>query len=200
MINFSAQIISIIFHPAVISVVTPFVLFFLIEHKISYSLFWFFYPLFFIALVILFTLYGMRRKMFSDFDVTNRAERKPLYLFVIILSVIYLILLFLFGGPKSFMALGLGVLIGAVIFEMINRRLKASVHVAAVAAFMCTLALLYGGFYLLLPLLIPLIAWSRIHMKRHTFSEAVTGGTVGIFLTVTIYLVIEYILHTYGGA
>lgn len=198
MINRSAQFISVLFHPAVISVATPFVLFFLIEHEITYSVFWFFYPLFFVILVILFTLYGMRRKMFSDFDVTKRAERKPLYLFVIILSVIYIVLLILFGGPKSFMVLGVGVLAGAILFEMINRKLKASVHVAAVSAFMCTIALLYGGFYLLLPFLIPVIAWSRIHMKRHTFSEALTGGVVGIFLTVIIYLVVEYILYLYG--
>lgn len=196
--NLSAQFISILFHPAVISIATPFVLFFLVEHEVPYSLFWVFYPLFFIGLVILFTLYGMKKKMFSDFDVTKRAERKPLYVFVIILSIIYISLLFLFGGPKSFMVLGIGVLGGAIVFEMVNRRLKASVHVAAVSAFMCTLALLYGGFYLLLPLLIPLIAWSRIHMKRHTFSEALTGGIVGIFLTVTMYLVIEYILYLYG--
>lgn len=198
MINISAQLISIIFHPAVISIATPFVLFFLVEHEASYSLLWFFYPLVFVVFVIVFTLYGMKMKMFSDFDVTKRKERRPLYFFVIFLSFLYLLLLVLFHGPKSLMVLGVGVLIGAIIFELVNRRLKASVHVASVSAFMCTLALLYGGVFFFLPLLVPVIAWSRIHMKRHTFSEALMGGVVGTFLTVVIYLVIEYILYLYG--
>lgn len=198
MINTSAKFISILFHPAVISIATPFILIFLVEHKVSYSFLWFFYPLIFVGIVVLFTLYGMKIKMFSDFDVTKRKERKPLYFFVIILSLVYLILLLLFHGPKSLMFLGVGVLVGALIFELVNRRFKASVHVAAVSAFFCVLALLYGGFFFLFLLLIPLIAWSRIHLKRHTYSEAIIGGTVGIFLTVTIYLVVEYILYLYG--
>ncbi len=87
---------------------------------------------------------------------------------------------------------------GAIIFEMVNKKLKASIHVAAVSAFLCVLALLYGGLFLFLPLLIPVIAWSRIHMKRHTFSEAVVGGSVGVGITIIIYLVVEYIIYLYG--
>lgn len=198
MITFSAQIISILFHPAVISIATPIILIFFIKREVPYSAFWVLYPLFFVGIAIVFTYLGVRTKLFSDFDVTKRQERKPLYFFVILISVLYITFLFVFGGPKSLMILGVGVLIGAIIFELVNKKLKASIHVAAVSAFMCVLALLYGGIFLLLPLLIPVIAWSRIHMKRHTFSEALVGGSVGIGLTVAIYLVVEYIIYLYG--
>lgn len=198
MITFAAQIISTIFHPAVISIATPVILIFFVEREVPYHIFWFFYPLVFLAAVIVFTYIGVKTRLFSDFDVTKRSERKPLYFFVILVSILYLILLLLFDGPKSLIVLGIGVLIGAIIFELVNRKLKASIHVAAVSAFMCVLALLYGGVFIFLPLLIPVIAWSRIHMKRHTFSEAVVGGSVGIGLTAGIYLVVEYILYLYG--
>lgn len=198
MINLTAQLISILFHPAVLSILTPVFLILFVPREISYSMYWIFYPLIFVGIVSLFTLYGLKTKMFSDFDVTKRKERGPLYGFVITLSVIYIAFLFLFHGPKSLIVLGFGVLIGAVIMELINRKLKASVHVAAVSAFMCTLALLYGGILFVLPVFIPIVAWSRLHMKRHTLSEAITGGIIGTLITVIFFLVIEYILHIYG--
>lgn len=198
MINLAAQLISIIFHPAVLSVITPALLIIFIPRDVPYSLYWIFYPLFFVIVVSLFTLYGIKKKLFSDFDVTKRKERGPFYAFVIILTVIYVSILLLLNGPKSLVILGIGVLIGAIILEIINRKLKASVHVAAVAAFMCTLALLFGGLFLLLPILIPIVAWSRIHMNRHTLSEAVIGGIIGTSITLILFLVIEYILYLYG--
>ncbi len=198
MITFTAQFISLLFHPAVISIATPVILMFFIDREIPYPAFWVLYPLVFVGIVILFTYLGVKIKLFSDFDVTKRQERKPLYFFVIVVSILYIILLLAFNGPKSLMILGVGVLIGAIIFELVNKKLKASIHVAAVSAFLCVLALLYGGIFLFLPLLIPVIAWSRIHMKRHTFSEALVGGSVGVGLTLVIYLVVEYIIYLYG--
>lgn len=198
MITIAAQIISILFHPAVLSVLTPIFLVLFIPREVPYPAYWVFYPLIFVALVSLFTLYGIRTKLFSDFDVTKRRERGPFYAFVISLSVLYIIFLFLFNGPKSLIVLGLGVLLGAIIMEIVNKKLKASIHVAAVSAFMCTLALLYGGLFLLLPIFIPIVAWSRLHMKRHTMSEAISGGIIGTTITVILFLVIEYILYLYG--
>lgn len=198
MIHFTAQIISILFHPAVLSVLTPIFLILFVPREVPYSAYWIFYPLFFVLLVSLFTLYGIRTKMFSDFDVTRRRERGPFYAFVIGMAILYIVFLLLFNGPVSLIVLGIGVLSGAVIMEFINRKLKASVHVAAVSAFMCTLALLYGGVFLLLPIFIPIVAWSRLHMKRHTLSEALVGGVIGAVVTVVLFLVIEYILYFYG--
>lgn len=198
MINFTAQIISLLFHPAVLSVVTPVFLILFIPREVPYSAYWVFYPLVFVLIVSLFTLYGIKTKLFSDFDVTKRRERGPFYAFVIIVTLVYISILSFFQGPKSLMVLGLGVLIGAIIMEFINRKIKASVHVAAVSAFMCTLALLFGGLYLLLPFLVPIVAWSRIHMKRHTLSEAIIGGTIGTIITIGLFLMIEYILYLYG--
>lgn len=198
MITIAAQIISILFHPAVLSVVTPALLVLYVPREIPYSAYWVFFPIIFVIIVSLFTLYGVKTKLFSDFDVTKRKERGPLYIFVIILTIIYMALLLFLNGPKSLMVLGLGVLIGAVVLEFINKKLKASVHVAAVSAFMCMVALLYGGIFFVVPLFIPVVAWSRIHMKRHTLSEAITGGIIGTVITVLLFLVIEYILYLYG--
>lgn len=198
MINLAAQLISLLFHPAILSVLTPVFLILFVPREVPYSIYWIFYPLIFVGIVSLFTLYGIRTKMFSDFDVTRRRERGPFYAFVIGLAVLYIVFLLFFNGPKSLIVLGLGVLIGAIIMEAINRRLKASVHVAAVSAFMCTLALLYGGVFFVLPIFIPIVAWSRLHMKRHTLSEAITGGIIGTIITVILFLVIEYILYFYG--
>lgn len=195
---FSAQIISILFHPIVLSFLTPIILIIFYPREVSYSILWILYPLFFVGIVCLFTYFGVKTKLFSDFDVTKRKERGPLYIFVMILSVIYIALLFIFNGPKSLMVLGGGILIGAIIFDLINKKLKASIHVGAVSAFMSSIALLFGGVFFVFPVLIPVVAWSRIHMRKHTVSESIIGGAIGVLLTVIIFLVIQYILYFYA--
>lgn len=195
---FFAQIISVLFHPFLLSLITPIILIGFYPGKVSYPDVWIFYPLIFVGIVCLFTLYGVKTKLFSNFDITKRSERRPLYLFVILLSFIYVSILLFLNGPKSLLVLGVGILIGAVTFELINKKLKASVHVGVVSAFMCAVALLFGGIFFVLPLFIPVVAWSRIHMKRHTIGESIVGGIIGIFLTAVIFLVIQYFLYFYA--
>jgi putative transposase len=195
---FTAQVISVLFHPLVLTFITPFLLIVFFPKESSYSILWILYPLIFVGIVCIFTLYGVKTKLFSNFDITERSERKALYLFVTIVSFIYLFILFFLNGPKALMVLGVGILIGSIIFEFINIKLKASVHVGIVSAFLCSIALLYGGVFFIFPLFIPVVAWSRIHMKKHTLQETVIGGFVGTVLTVIIYLVIQYTLYIYA--
>ena len=51
--------------------------------------------------------------------------------------------------------------------SIVNRKIKASVHLAVFSAFAAVLGILYGGIFWGLVLLIPVVAWSRIKLKRH---------------------------------
>jgi len=100
--------------------------------------------------------------------------------------------IYLFHGPMDLLAGGIYIIAGIVIFILVNRQIKASVHVGALSAFFVSMALLFGGIFYLGLLFIPLISWSRVVLHRHTIPEVVVGASLGISLTVVIYIVIQY--------
>lgn len=78
-----------------------------------------------------------------------------------------------------------GILAGSIV----NTRIKASVHVAAVSALITGLALVYQGYYWLLYILIPVICWARVKIERHTVPEVIAGSFIGSILAVIMYFV-----------
>lgn len=68
----------------------------------------------------------------------------------------------------------------AIIFFLITLRWKISLHCAA-AATLAQLAITFlGAFALPLSVSVPLIAWSRVHLKRHTLAQTIAGACLGI--------------------
>ncbi len=120
-------------------------------------------------------------------DVSKRTQRPLLFLVSGILAAIYLGGLFIFNGPKVLIVITIGVIIGIGLASAINTKLKASMHVATISALIFALAIIYNGWYLLTLVLIPLVAWARLRIKRHTLPETVVGGLLGVLLSLCIY-------------
>ncbi len=129
--------------------------------------------------------------LFTDLDLSTREERHTFYLLVGILSIIYISISVLFKGiffPLSIITLG--VLFGIVLFELIDYYFKASVHLGVACAWVLAIILIYGRekFFAVI-WIIPLLAWSRVTLKKHTPREIVIGGTVGIFVTLITFII-----------
>jgi len=75
---------------------------------------------------------------------------------------------------------------------MVNRWIKVSIHTATVSAFGIFLAILYQGWFSLVLFLIPLMAWSRVKIKKHTPVEAVAGGFLGAFITIIVFILVKF--------
>ena len=91
------------------------------------------------------------------------------------------------------MIIVIGLMISVLIASLINLRLKVSIHVATVTALLFTLAIVYQGYYYVTLLLIPLVAWSRLRIKRHTLPETIVGACFGILLSLSLYLFVEHL-------
>jgi membrane-associated phospholipid phosphatase len=92
-------------------------------------------------------------------------------------------------------ALALGIMIGLVLLEIINFYIKASIHVAVVCSFVITMGLLYGGMvFLLLCVMAPLVAWSRLFLKKHTAIEVIAGTLFGSFVTSLTFFIGKLLL------
>ena len=61
---------------------------------------------------------------------------------------------------------------------------KISVHTTGLSGPVGALILLLGPIGALFGLIYPVLIWSRVLLKKHTLSQAISGGVQGFFLTV----------------
>lgn len=195
MLDSIARTISFIFNPLFLLLPIPYLLVMRETGEPLYALKWSVFTLMFVVCIGLFVLIAVRKKLFSDLDVSTREQRPLLFLFVSVVAVIYFLSLFFLQGPVSLLISVGGIFLSILVFSFfLNIRLKASIHGASIAAFAIAMILLYGRVYLLSLLLIPLIGWSRVRINRHTKKEVIVGTITGIILTVGMYLFFKVIL------
>lgn len=189
-----ARTVSFLLSPLVLFLPTPFILVFKETGNIFYSLKWTFFSYIFLFSVIFFVLSGMLIGFFSDYDVSKKEERPKLFAFSGIVTFLYLGSLILLNGPKILYLVVFGIILGVFIVSLINNWIKASIHTATVSAFTLSLVILFGYVFIPALLLIPAMAWARIKLKKHTQPETLTGGFLGIVLTIIVYIMGKFIL------
>jgi membrane-associated phospholipid phosphatase len=125
--------------------------------------------------------------VYSNFDVSNQAERKSWYFFALALMFVLVLILFFTGQP---FALQVSFLLAALLLltsQVVNYIVKSSLHVSF-NVFLSFLLLSISfaiacGFFLF----ILLIAWSRIELKRHTMKETIVGAVLGLIFGLLLY-------------
>ena len=102
-------------------------------------------------------------------------------------------MIFWFGGPRILL-IGLGALLfGIFLAEIINKKIKASIHLAVFVSFGIIAGILYGGIFWLFLILAPVVAWSRVKLKRHILPETIAGTVLGASLVIGSYFIIKYL-------
>ncbi|OGH19279.1 MAG: hypothetical protein A2868_04055 [Candidatus Levybacteria bacterium RIFCSPHIGHO2_01_FULL_40_15b] len=196
--NLFARIISFISNPVLLSIPFSYALVFKSREDFLYALAWTFVSILFASLVGVFVVLAVRKGVFSDFDISKRQERTPIFIFTGLLSILYFLIVFLLNGPKVLLiALG-ALLFGVIIADIINRKIKASIHLAVFSSFSVIMGILYGGIFWALLLIAPLVAWSRVKLKKHEPLETIVGGLVGIIIVLMLYVVVKYVLGFYA--
>lgn len=191
---FLAKLISFLTNPFVVVLPGPFLIVYRMTGDVSYSLKWELFSILFIAVSALFILFGVLRGFFSDIDVSRRNQRKIMFCFFGIVSLFYFFSVLFFNGPKILLITSLGLVLAIIIFDIVNISLKASIHVATFTSFIIMMFILYGSYFWIGFLLIPIVAWARIKIKRHTLAETIVGGVLGGLLTIIALLVIKYLV------
>lgn len=187
----AAEIISSLFHPVSFFIIMPFVIVYKSTLSSMVAIRWEIFSIAFIFVAISFMIYGRIKGFFSDFDLTIRRERYKFYTTLLLFGLIYIAIALYFRGiffPISLISLGIAFGIG--VFDFFNRFIKASDHMAVATAFVLTIGLLYGGLGLIfVSWIIPVTAWSRIILKRHTLSEVIAGSILGALVTLSTFFV-----------
>ena len=186
-----ARLVSSLFHPIVLLLPIPYLVIMRVSNNYIQAIRWTFISWAFIVIAGLVILYEVRTGKFTNLDVSRREQRPLLFSLIGITTIVYIFSLIIFRGPTVLLILAMGVIIGLVFLELINTKIKASIHVACVSSILFALVMLYGLAYFWLLFLIPFVAWSRIKLHRHSINETLIGALFGIFLTFLVYAMIE---------
>lgn len=191
-----AQFISFLFHPVLFLLLVPFLAIYKETHSGVYALKWEVFTALFIFFGLIAFLLGHWFGIFSDFDLTKREERGKFYGIAGVLGATYLAVALSFKGivfPLSIVALG--ILIGITVLILANRFVKVSIHVALASAFVIGVSFSLTTITLAsIMWIVPIIAWSRIYLKRHTIREVIIGGFLGTAITALTLLFGKYLL------
>ena len=123
---------------------------------------------------------------FSFFIMNRRSKRKNRAALISLFLTMLIFTLFsqLFESLRNLRFLYLTtytlLFLGLVIF-FIRLNWRISLHVSILTTAITILAFFNESFYALF-LLVPLLAWSRIKLRVHTFSQALAGFFVGFFI------------------
>lgn len=194
--TFWAKLLSYIFNPIIFFVLMPYLVVYQQTGNSLYALKWGVFSVCFIVLGLLIVVVGRKRGHFSDFDLSKREERSKFYLLLWPLLIVYVISSIFFKGilfPLSIISVG--IVVGLLMYEFINTKIKASIHVGVAVAFVVAVGILYGWQYFLFTVwIVPVIAWSRMILKRHTIQEVVMGAGLGIVITAITTIIAKLLL------
>lgn len=139
-----------------------------------------FYLLATILLPCLYIIWLVRAGLVSDFHLPIREERTRPLIFSLATALLAWGILHQAAAPAPLRMLAGVNGVQAIIFFLITLRWKISLHTAA-AAVMAQLALAFLGVSALpLTMSVPLIAWSRVHLRRHTVAQTIGGACLGV--------------------
>jgi membrane-associated phospholipid phosphatase len=137
----------------------------------------------------LYVFWLVKKKMVSDFHIPIRSQRIRPMVFMLVTTVISIFLLMGLHTPRFVMMLSLAAFGQLVIIFVITLKWKISGHAAAVSTFSALCWLFYGSLAGFVFILIPIVIWARLRLKRHTPLQTLGGTVLGLLtLVVTMYI------------
>lgn len=124
--------------------------------------------------------YGLKKGFISDWDMTRRKERGGLYFFTLICHLFGVVAAYAIGKYFLFQIL-LVFWSLAVVFAIVTLFWKISVHAGVNAALLAFFNHFYGwDKYWWLTLVLVLVIYSRVIIKKHTWAQVLVGSAVAL--------------------
>jgi membrane-associated phospholipid phosphatase len=184
-IHTASKIISDFFNPLV-SLFIFFIFMSVREYSWKDSLLYFLPILLMVIVpVVIWLVWNVKTGRYTNMDVSNRVQRKTLYIFIAVCVLSYLSFNYIKNGYIDFVMLFILILLFAL--QVSNFFIKSSMHTAFnifVAALFFALDWKMGFFWLGIAALVGI---TRIILKRHTVKEVLMGAGIAIVVSF-IYL------------
>lgn len=180
-----SRVISDFFNPLV-SLILFFVYMSIREYSLKDSMLYFIPILLMIIVpIIIWLVWNVKTGRYTNMDVSNRVQRKTLYIFIAVCVIAYLIFNYVRNGYIDLVMLFILILLFAL--QISNLFIKSSMHTAFnifVAALFFSLDWKIGLVWLGIAILVGI---TRVILKRHTVKEVFMGAGIA-FMVSFIYL------------
>jgi membrane-associated phospholipid phosphatase len=128
---------------------------------------------------VMYVLWLVKSGRVDDFHLPDRRDRTGPFAISIAGAVGAAALLYYLGAPTVFLAPVLTALVQTVLLFLITLRWQISIHTATAAGLVTFAILALGSGAAVLALLVPLVAWARVFLGRHTVAQTVAGAFLG---------------------
>jgi membrane-associated phospholipid phosphatase len=140
-----------------------------------------------VVLPTLYVFWLVRKKFVSDFHMPIRSQRIRPMIFMMVSGVVSVIALIQLHPPRFLIVIGLAACLQLIVIFVITLKWKISGHAAAVSTFSALCILLFGSLAGYVFVLIPVVIWARLRLKRHTPMQTLAGTILGL---VTLLIVV----------
>jgi membrane-associated phospholipid phosphatase len=129
----------------------------------------------------------VRAGVYADRQVSVREQRHILYIVGAVCTTIYCIAVYTLDGPLELKATLMALFLAGLVAMGINYSLsKISIHTGGVAGLVTVLIVFFGRGALPVVLLVPLVAWSRVALGRHTIRQVISGAVVAVTVATVV--------------
>jgi len=135
---------------------------------------------------LLYIIIGVRLGKLTDIDVSRRSQRAGPFIFGIVSVMIGWLVLTLTNGPRNLQTVMMITVFSGTIMMVITFWWKISMHASSLGGAATMLTVLYGAVMLPLFVLLVLVSWSRVVLRRHTVTQVIAGSLAGIVLSLVI--------------
>lgn len=131
-------------------------------------------------------VWGKKRGWVSDFELSKREERPRFILVSLSSDLLALVILILGGAPDLVWVLALVYASLGITMFTISNFWKISLHMVTVGGFSVLLMTVFGTNVWWVWLSLPVVAWARLHRKKHTLAQLWAGAVLGAGITAAV--------------
>ncbi len=135
-----------------------------------------------VIIPILYLVVAPRLGWIRGWEMKSKEERKPILILMLVLTAISLFIIHFFGNTLLF-NLDIIFISLLIIFLGITNYWKISLHISLNTATAIFINFLFNWKLPILYLIIPIIFWVRLKLKRHTVKQLVAGILVTASIT-----------------
>lgn len=175
-----ALLISRVFEPIVLFIFIL-VMVFVRAHLPAGTVFWQSAIILFVILLppLLLLIRALKKKKISNWDMSDRRERAGALVVFLLFFAFGIFLLFLFR-ESIITQFFLYMFVVFLVFFLVTLRYKMSGHLTGAAIWIVCVSSWFGWNMALLCLILPLLCWSRVTLKRHTIGQVLLGSMFGL--------------------
>lgn len=140
-----------------------------------------------VLLPVVYVLWLLKSGRITDFHLSDRRQRRGPFIASLIGGAAGLGLMAYLGAPASFLAPISTLLAEILLLFLITLLWQVSVHTATTAGLVTFACLAFGPAAACWALLVPLVAWARIFLRKHTLAQTVAGACLGSSCFLALY-------------